>query len=196
MITNKLHYLFILLIITLLSCNVYKKKSYIDDRFKKGVHPQEATAMLIRDIEGDTLWARFGSRELRFMGAIREKYTGMLFYGRFGENKRILFSCYINKGVFNGNATRYYYNGKVVGQYYLLNGMFEGYMIIYYSNGQIMSISCRCNFKDVGLHKEYDRDGNLIKIEDYGDIPDSCVLYNEFLLENLPDSVTQGLLKK
>lgn len=184
---NKYIY-YIISIMIINSCSITKnKQTRTFHKTKNGVIPYNANTLIIREREkeNDTLWAIFRP-PIRYGSFTKEKYTG-IYIVRNPHNHRLFFKCNIENGILVGDTYSYYPNEQLMRQAYYLKGRFQGYSISYYSNGIIEEIGCYCNFKKVGTWSYYDTNGELLKIEDYGQIPDTCQIPNQYLYDSLPE---------
>lgn len=178
-------------IILIISCT-YHRKIPTYDRFQKlttGTIPRGANVIIIREFEKDTLWARFNFRGgVKYYGGIRENYTGDFYIIRKSNLDNLRFKTKVVNGRYHGDAYVYYDSGKILRQYFINHGsILHGYSVDYYSNGFISGIECYCNYKKVGIWSYYDENGELLKVEDYGQIPDTCQIPNQYLYDSLPE---------
>ena len=176
-------------ILSLCSCNLNKHKHtpLSWQKVQNGVF----TGNMIIVTEKDTFClARKGAK---YIGRFGVEYTGQYFVGR--NLDRISYSCNIENGVLVGDYIRYYgyYRGdssQVLSQGHLVNGLWAGYNIRYYSNGVVKEIEIYnpCGgYMKVVIWMYFDESGELLKIEDYGAIPNSCLIPNQYLFDTLPE---------
>ena len=170
------------ILLSIYSCGTHK---YSTSSLQE-VYPP--ASMIIITESKDTLY--LAKKEPRFGGSIGEKYTGQYFVGR--NLDRIFFRCNIEKGVLVGDYVRYYGGDLscVLSQGHLVNGRITGYTVFYYSNGGVKKIGIYnpCdNHIQGGIWMYFDEHGELSKIEDYGAIPDSCLIPNQYLFDSLPE---------
>ena len=186
-------YLFFITFLTVLlsvySCNIHKHK-YIVPSFQKvqnGIYPKGVCMVIVTE-ECDTLYLR--SSEQRMYGRFQEKHTGQYFVVSNWFDK-IHFRCNIADGALVGDYVHYsHYRDSVMvlSRGYLANGRWVGYQIDY-SNGMVKCIQIYnpCNHEKGGIWMYFDESGELLKAEDYGIIPDSCLVPNQYLFDSLPE---------
>lgn len=180
---NKYIY-YIVSIVIISSCSITRnEKARTFHKAKNGVIPDNATTLIIR--ENDTLWANLRP-PIRFGFFVKEKYTG-IYIVRNPHNHRLLFKCNIKNGILVGDVYSYYSDGELMKRAYYLNEYFQGYLISYYPNGIIHRIECYCNYNKIGIWSYYDENGELLYVENYGQIPDTCYIPNQSLYDSLPE---------
>jgi len=147
--------------------------------------------MIIVTEKGDTLCS--GSKDPRRYGAFREKHTGQYFI-TYNRLRTIYFRCNAENGVLVGDYYYYDHHGedptRVIQQGYFTNGRWAGYKIWYhYSNGMVREINVYnpCNHERGGIWMYFDDSGELLKTEDYGAIPDTCHIPNQYLFDSLSE---------
>ena len=179
--------LIFVVLLSICSCNPHRHSISSWQKVQNGVYPP--ASMIIITENKDTLC--LAKKEPKFGGSFREKYTGQYFVGR--NLDRIIFRCNIENGVLVGDYVRYYTGystRKILSQGYFANGHITGYRIIYHSNGIVNQINiynpCNSNMQG-GIWMYFDDSGELLKIEDYGVIPDSCLIPNQYLFDSLPE---------
>lgn len=172
------------------ACNTSKhcQDPYAFQKVVNGVYPSECMIIVT---EKDTLFS--SSKDLKMYGSFQEKHTGQYFIGRNLEKTR--FHCRIENGVLVGNYIHYYgyYKGdstQILSQGYLSNGRWAGYQVYYHANGQINEINI---YNPCGIYERggtwtyFDENGDLLKMENYGEIPDTCHIPNQYLFDSLPE---------
>lgn len=172
---SSLYFMLSLMIIQSCSSTKYHK-------IEKGIIPQGATVLIIRDESHDTLYSY--DRSKKIMHKLNNRYTGKYRIVTEGIHK-IIFECNIEKGVFEGDCVYYYPNGNIMFQGCMKNGLKHGYFIWQNPDRTIKSFRCYCNDEKVGVWKYY-IDGKLVKIKDYGLISSDCKFTNSWIFQRLP----------
>ncbi|HOF15595.1 MAG TPA: hypothetical protein PLF32_02140 [Bacteroidales bacterium] len=185
MIKNKFNRLLILFIISVLfiSCSMLKiNKKSIFHKSENGIIPLSAYALIIKE-EGDTVWTRL--REIKMYGGFNENISGDYYFISRGK---ILYHCKIKNGILMGEVHAFRYSdGRLIRRGYLENGQYNGYVIEYYDSNYIYRIRIYCKSKRVGLWTYFDKNGNFLYAKNYGKLPDTCQIPNQYLYDSLPE---------